>query len=337
MLVQTMNAKRVWFLSFLVGVAATGCAAIVGADDYSVGEGSTGTGGSSTGSGGTGGNAGKDGGAGVGGNAGDGGTSGTGGSAGKGGGAGATGGTSGGRGGSGGTGGTPPPDAGGRGGSTVDSGPVPPDGGGGSGGGPGVDAGPTCNAQTPAGTAMCGAGKSCLLSTCGPPATYDCYAAGSLGDGAFCDPDRTECASGLICLTYGTDLNVCRRTCTVDAECATGSRCIGSLTSCAPQNIMGQFCERLCSDITRAGAAVCGPGFKCDASCGDTSPNPATCFKAGTLTSGACSAISDCAAGYSCIGSVCRQACKTNVDCAVGACTGGLFCGNTDTGFRFCE
>jgi hypothetical protein len=46
MFVQTRSAKRAWFLSIFVGVAATGCAVIVGADGYSVDKGSTGTGGS---------------------------------------------------------------------------------------------------------------------------------------------------------------------------------------------------------------------------------------------------------------------------------------------------
>src|SRR6185436_6661846 len=52
MLIHTMNAKRVWFLSIFVGIASSGCAVIVGADGYSVDKGSTGTGGGTGGTGG---------------------------------------------------------------------------------------------------------------------------------------------------------------------------------------------------------------------------------------------------------------------------------------------
>lgn len=58
-----MNANRAWSLSIFLGIAATGCAVIVGADGYSVdkGSGSTGSGGSQ-GSGATGGTGGTTGG-----------------------------------------------------------------------------------------------------------------------------------------------------------------------------------------------------------------------------------------------------------------------------------
>jgi hypothetical protein len=150
----------------------------------------------STGTGGTGGAAGKD--------AGDG-TGGAAGSAGKGGGPG-TGGTSGSSGssGSGGAaGGSPPPDA----------------------------APPTCAAETPTGATMCGSNMSCLIATCGPPATYGCYGAGAGGDGATCELNA-DCASAAICLGYTDTLAVCRRTCAADTDCASNFRCTGSFTSC---------------------------------------------------------------------------------------------------------
>jgi len=311
MLVKTMNAKRIGFMSIFLGAATAGCAAIVGADDYSVDKGSatgSGTGGSATGTGGSGGAGGSATGSG-----------GAGGDAGKGG-AGPTGGSGG-------------VSGGGRGGAMMDSG--PPGGSGGTGGAAGADAGPTCSAESPAGTAMCGPGKTCSLSACAP-AAYACFPAGSAADGVACTAEA-DCASGMFCLKYGPDLNVCRRTCTIDSECATGSRCQGSYTSCSG-TISGKYCERLCSDITRAGSAVCGPGFKCDASCNGMMVNPGTCFVAGPVTSGSCAAISDCAAGYSCIGNICRQACNSNADCSAGTtCSGDIFCGNTQTSYHFCQ
>jgi hypothetical protein len=143
MFVRTMNAKCVVIASIVAGVLATGCAAIVGADDYNVDKTSAST------SGGTGGSQGSGGG--------------------SGGATGATGGATGATGGSTGGGGTAMPPDGGRGGM---AGMMPPV----------QDAGRDAVGPRGAGEMLCmtnnncPAGQQCLITAFSPPGlcTYSC-------------------------------------------------------------------------------------------------------------------------------------------------------------------
>jgi len=184
MFVQAIRKKPIWFLSILVGVASAGCAAIVGADDYSVDKTSTGTGGATGG--------------GAGGSQGPGG---------KGGAAGATGG-------SGGVGGTTPPPDGGR--SGMAGGVAPGQDGGRDAPSP-TGAGETlCTGNT------CPAGQSCLVTAFSPPGlcTYSCDTAACDADHDCIRSNRAEdmfpsscvrkcpggagCPAGLLCIPIST-------------------------------------------------------------------------------------------------------------------------------------
>jgi hypothetical protein len=211
--------------------------------------------------------------------------------------------------------------------------------GGAGGGSAGSDGGTpsSCTSQTPTGTRMCASGETCLRSSCGPPPQYSCFQAGAVMDGAPCTYS-TDCAAGMICIGYRSDLSVCRKICALDADCNAGYRCLGSSSGCMPA-IQGKYCQKLCDNITREGATSCGTGFKCDISCTDSGANPAMCLLAGSLTSGSCSSYTDCAAGYTCFDSVCTATCRTNADCTGGAtCSQDIFCaGTVNTGFHVCK
>jgi hypothetical protein len=215
-------------------------------------------------------------------------------------------------------------------------------GAGGSGGGTGA-----CSGATPAGQKMCGPGKTCNTSTCGPPIEYDCFVAGSGSEGSTCTT-KADCGVGMTCLSYSL-LNVCRVLCTIDTDCPAGYRCSESFTCGFNTETAGKYCAKPCSDVvTPAGSAVCGTALKCNFRCDTLTETPLspTCdFEAGTLKSGPCTLDDDCAAGYYCLRSVsgdagsrtCTQACRTNVDCVTGACSGTISCGNTATTYRYCR
>jgi hypothetical protein len=202
-----------------------------------------------------------------------------------------------------------------------------------------VDGGATCSGENPAGSASCGVGKSCHLTSCGPPTQYTCVPAGTAAAGGTC-ASSGDCASGLTCVGYSATLRACEKQCTTDADCpnahcAQYSTCSGMLG--------GGFCTRSCTDVTAAGAAACGTGFKCDGGCfGQVSST--FCIAAGTARSGACQSSTQCAAGYTCISTsadagtmgTCTQLCQTNADCMSGMCTGNIGCGSAASGLHFC-
>jgi hypothetical protein len=222
MSVRTMNANRVWLFSILLGVAASGCAAIVGADGYEVGKGGGGSGGSGTsggssGAGGTGGSA--DGGKSDAATGGAGGaTGGTGGA--TGGTGGATGGTGGGKGGTGGATGGTGGATGGTGGATGGTGggpPPPPDGGGGTGGSmpPPTGLGETiCNI----GGSPCPSGQACQQTAFSPPGVCT----------QLCQTDAT-CGAGHQCVGLPDDPAsfpfMCMKTCSATIACPTNFLC----------------------------------------------------------------------------------------------------------------
>ncbi len=187
--------------------------------------------------------------------------------------------------------------------------------------------------------AMCGAGKSCHLASCGPPAQYACFTAGAASAGAAC-MSSSDCSAGLTCIRYSLTVSVCEKQCTLDRDCTSG-RCAG-FTTCS-NAVMGRFCLRACSDVTAAGAAACGTGFKCDGACVGQTSTP-VCIAAGTARSGPCMSSADCAAGYTCInrsldGGVageCMQLCRTAADCTAGMCTGNIACAGVASGSHFC-
>jgi hypothetical protein len=271
MLVRTMNAKRVWFLPLLLAVAASGCAAIVGADDYSVDKGSTGTGGGTGGSQGAG--------------ATGGGTGATGGATG------ATGGATGGNG----TGGATPPPDGGKGG----TGGLPPD----------SDAGRDAPPSTGPGERICmasantcPAGQTCLVTTFSPPglctvscdtvpcdAEHDCVHSNNASD-MFPNscvkkcPTGVACPTGLLCVPISTG-PVCLPLGWFDGlgigdDCFADEQCVSGVC----RNKPGGWCTKPCGSadalcahdamnfenrnnevnwcVTNAGSLSCVPG--CD-------------------------------------------------------------------------
>jgi hypothetical protein len=234
--------------------------------------------------------------------------------------------------------------SGGSGGSIGTGGGAGVGGSGGSGGtGGAADASPTCSSADPAGTAMCGPGATCHISTCGPPAQYMCAPAGTGIDSSACTTPL-DCAAGLTCLGYGGTLNFCKKYCTVDSDCGTGFLCIGELQACAGA-VTGHYCEKTCMDPATPGSANCETGFKCSMLCSGTTTS-LTCTPAGTQTSGTCAASGDCAGGYVCLTqtgaeggmtSTCVQYCSPSVPCKTGACTGTLGCGGVANGFHFCQ
>jgi hypothetical protein len=205
---------------------------------------------------------------------------------------------------------------------------------------PPADGGSGCNGETPAATASCGAGKSCHLASCGPPAQFACVQAGMVAQGGAC-MTNTDCAVGMNCIGYSATLRACEKQCTSDAECP-NSRC-AEYSTCN-MALRGKFCLRPCSDVTAAGAAACGAGFKCDGLCVG-GMGATVCVAAGTAKSGACTNNTDCAPGYTCInlstdGGVaasCTQLCNTTPDCAAGMCTGNIGCGTMATNLHFCQ
>jgi hypothetical protein len=108
--------------------------------------------------------------------------------------------------------------------------------------------------------------------------------------------------------------------------------------------LRGKFCLRSCTDITAAGAAACGTGFKCDGLCVG-GMGATVCVAAGTARSGPCMSNVDCAPGYTCINlsndggvaAACTQLCKNNTDCTTGMCTGSIACGTAATDLKFCQ
>jgi hypothetical protein len=245
MYVRTTSELYVWMLSVFALGAATGCAAIVGADDYTVDKGAgtgQGTGGSQA-SGGSGGNTG--GGAGSGAGTGGGATGGAAGAA---------------RGGSAGVGGAiPPPDGGGAG----KAGGAPP----------GPDAGRDAPPPTGAGETLCGAGSTCpagqqcLMTAFSPPGlcTYSCATAAcdaehqcvEIADPAAMFPAScvkkcpigVTCPAGLLCVPTTMIGPVCMPTgwfdglgvgdeCFADEQCPAGSACRNKPTG---------WCSRVCS------------------------------------------------------------------------------------------
>jgi len=152
---------------------------------------------------------------------------------------------------------------------------------------------------------------------------------------------NAECGQGLNCIGYSATLRACEKQCTADSECP-NSRC-AEYTTCN-MALRGKFCLRSCTDVTAAGAAACGTGFKCDGLCiGGMAAT--VCVGAGTAKSGACMGNTDCAPGYSCIirsadagaSGTCTQLCRTNPDCTMGMCTGEIACGTAATALRFCQ
>jgi hypothetical protein len=201
------------------------------------------------------------------------------------------------------------------------------------------DAASTCNGETLAGTAMCGAGKSCHQTSCGPLLQHACFQAGTIAAGAAC-ASSAECAVGLNCIGFGATVKVCEKQCTSEADCM-GGRCV-EYTSCS-QAVRGRFCLRPCTDVTAAGAAACGTGFKCEGTCvGQTVST--LCLPAGTRRAGACMGTADCAAGYTCVNlssdggatGMCTQTCVTDTDCTTGTCAGTLTCGGAASTLHFC-
>jgi hypothetical protein len=191
---------------------------------------------------------------------------------------------------------------------------------------------PSCSGATPAGTRMCGSGKTCLTRVdCG----YGCFAAGNGAEGSDCR-SGSDCMAGMTCIKYNATLFACRSLCTVDGDCPSGYRCLDSFTCNAAT--AGNYCSKLCSDVTATGSLVCGTGFKCDFICDGQATTATSCdWEAGTLRSGACTVQTDCATGYNCIAGMCSQTCRTNADCTVGgACTGTIVCGTTPTSFHYC-
>jgi hypothetical protein len=150
----------------------------------------------------------------------------------------------------------------------------------------------------------------------------------------------TDCGAGQTCLAYSATLSACEKQCTADTDCP-NSHCLG-YSSCGQANF-GGFCARPCTDVTMAGAAACGTGFKCDAFCAGQAVST-VCLPSGTLRSGTCTAA-DCAPGYVCVNRnvdgglvpLCMQYCKTNPDCMTGTCTGNLSCGGVPNGLHFCQ
>jgi hypothetical protein len=236
-----MQAKRGGLFSIFVVTAAAGCAAIVGADDYSVdktsmGSGGT-TGGASSGSGGATGGA----------------TGGAGGMAGIG---------IGGLAGVGGVGGAnPPSDAGGKAGT---GGGVPPNPDAGRDAPPPTGAGETlCSGNT------CPAGQSCLVTAFSPPGlcTYSC-------DTMPCDGDHDCVHSNRPADNFP---NSCVKKCPGGAACPTGLLCVPIMTGpvCLPIGWfdgLGIGDDCFADEQCVSGMCRNKPGGWCTKPCGSADP-----------------------------------------------------------------
>ncbi len=224
MSVRTMRANRVWMFSLFFGVATSGCAAIVGADGYSVGDGGSGGTGGSTGGAGGGADGGKS----------DAATGGTGG---------ATGGTGGGKGGSAGTGGA----TGGTGGATGGTGGAT-GGTGGATGGTGGATGGTGGATGGTGGATGGTGGTSPPPDGGPPPT-------GLGE-TICNTGGAACPAGQVCQGTGfSPPGLCTQMCQTAATCGAGHDCVGSME---PADMFPFVCVKQCS-----GSVACPTNFLC--------------------------------------------------------------------------
>jgi hypothetical protein len=205
---------------------------------------------------------------------------------------------------------------------------------------------PSCVAATPAGASKCGSGMSCIPDcghTVGTSVPLACFQAGTGSDGASCK-GSSDCAIGMACIAYNGGVKVCRTLCATDQDCSPGYGCSG------PWNCngtpAGKYCRKACSDITKAGSAVCGSVFKCGGVCNSTGVAPEmTCDGVpGTGTNGATcgTGTAGCALGFVCDSNKCVQACKTITDCTTGGtCIGNLLCatnnGPVNSGQHYCK
>ena len=172
----------------------------------------------------------------------------------------------------------------------------------------------------------------------------------------FCDEDSDSCVE---CLVATNCPKTCFRgtapgaTCTTDANCGTGGKCLGT---CSPSNDCvqctnsgqcsdGLYCDgsercdrecvggatpgATCDSDTDCGAGTCTGGtFLCEA--GTPVSCPKTCFM-GTTPGASCTVDANCGAGGRCLGycndgrAACVQ-CKAETDC-----DNGTFCDGAET------
>ncbi|HXU63148.1 MAG TPA: hypothetical protein VN962_15695 [Polyangia bacterium] len=202
----------------------------------------------------------------------------------------------------------------------------------------------SCAGDTPAGDRSCGSGFNCVSAgSCATPLVYVCKPVGSGVDGATClAGGQADCAQGFRCVTYNANLHVCRPDCAVDQDCPAGSTCSDQVScsdAAGTKLALGKTCRKSCGDISTAGAATCGPGFKCSLECPSGLPE-ASCVPAGTLTSGP-AGTDACAAGYQSVAGVCQKVCKSSADCPAPTTCSPIVCLNgqnqTVSGFTSCQ
>lgn len=168
----------------------------------------------------------------------------------------------------------------------------------------------------------CGSGQTRPF-TCSATCSYEPAGAcsgGSSGGGArgqACDAGR--CESGLVC-DDATGVDICRRPCATDADCGSGSWCLG-----------GSVCSDVCTAFLDSG---CPTGAKCDY-LGEAQSGPSgsmmVCSAVGSGRAGAtCTSNSQCARGFSCVydsstSGRCTQVCDATHPCPTGQTCGSSF------------
>lgn len=116
-------------------------------------------------------------------------------------------------------------------------------------GGTGPAAGGTSAGGMPSGTG----------NTSGNPSDAGCP-----GVGTACDPDRTICCSGLVCVTSTSpDYAGCRQSCATASDCSTG--CCIPFANIPNKGFCGAalLCQCAGQDETCGGARQCCSGFSC--------------------------------------------------------------------------
>ena len=139
--------------------------------------------------------------------------------------------------------------------------------------------------------------------TCG----VDACTGGTETHAGSCDGAGKCTGTTIDCAGFACDAKVCKKSCTLNTDCASGYFCSGA--ACMPLEGIGKPCKSTtdcvsgssCTDGVCCASAGCGVGSSCNG------VHPGTCSK---NDGGACAADGECGSGFCVDGVCCESACK---------------------------